>query len=424
MKSIQFIQISFLLIIGLYQNGITASALQDKMLDEYGIDVIGFTEARQGWRLQNTPHQKDISISELRLQMEITGEWDLATINFKGDFYGDLVDESINADVRSLNVLVSPFGFMDIRGGRQMLTWGTGDLLFINDFFPKDWVSFFTGRDDEYLKAPSDALRISVYTPIFNTELIYVPMVNSSVYIDGARLSYWNRFQNKISGSNYILHNENRDNFPDDGEFAGRLYRNMGSMETSIYGFYGFWKTPEGFNPSSGKLIYPRLSAGGASVRAPIFGGIGNMEGGYYYSSDNTDGDNPIIRNSEVRFLAGFEREISSNLTAGIQYYGEWMQDYDEYLKLNSSLPNDEFRQLITLRLRKLLLNQNLILSFFTYYSPSDNDAYIRPKVKYKVTDAIALELGVNIFVGEHQHTFFAQFEDNNNAYGSLRWSF
>ena len=40
-------------------------------------------------------------------------------------------------------------GDIDLKVGRQILTWGTGDLLFINDLFPKDWNSFLLGRDED-----------------------------------------------------------------------------------------------------------------------------------------------------------------------------------------------------------------------------------------------------------------------------------
>ena len=39
-----------------------------------------------------------------------------------------------------------------------------------NILFPKDWQSFFSGRDDEYLKAPSDSLRFTYY---FDNRHIY-----------------------------------------------------------------------------------------------------------------------------------------------------------------------------------------------------------------------------------------------------------
>jgi hypothetical protein len=102
------------------------------------------------------------------------------------------------------------------------------------------------------------------------------------------------------------------------------------------------------------------------------------------------------------------------------------MMDYAEY---ESSLPSgaaqkDEYRHVLTFRLTKLMMNQNLRLSLFTYYSPSDEDAYFRPKVHYKVSDRWAVEAGGNIFTGKDNHTFFGQFKDNTNAYAGSRYSF
>jgi hypothetical protein len=211
-----------------------------------------------------------------------------------------------------------------------------------------------------------------------------------------------------------------------DGEFATRLSKNISSVELSLYGFYGFWKTPEGFNSESGKLTYPRLIAYGGSARGPLLGGIGNVEAGYYDSKDDPTGSDPNIRNSEYRFLAGFEREIVQDLTAGSQYYMEYIKNYDQYL---STLPTgmnqrDKKRHLLTFRLTQLLMNQNLNLSLFTFYSLSDDDSYLRPKIHYKVTDQWAVELGSNLFMGEHDHTFFGQFEDNTNIYAAVRWNY
>ncbi len=63
-------------------------------------------------------------------------------------------------------------------------------------------------------------------------------------------------------------------------------------------------------------------------------------------------------------------------------------------------------------------------LALFTYYSPSDQDGYIRPKAHYKVNDQWAIEAGANIFVGKEGLTFFGQFQDNSNAYAGVRLSF
>ena len=82
----------------------------------------------------------------------------------------------------------------------------------------------------------------------------------------------------------------------------------------------------------------------------------------------------------------------------------------------------DEDRHLITLRSTKLLMDQNLTLSFFLFYSPSDEDAYLRPKATYKVNDAWTVEAGGNVFLGDSQTSFFGQFADNTNVYAAVRW--
>ncbi len=403
-----------------------ASPLQDRLYDKYEIDLNGFIEGRQGRRLQNDPYEKDTSISEMRMQLDLSRDAEWGIIKLKGDLVGDQIEEKAYAELRELNFAFSPLDFMDLKIGRQTLTWGTGDLLFVNDLFPKDWKSFFVGRDDEYLKAPSDAVKGSIFFDLFNIDIVYSPVFNSSQYIDGTRLSYWNSMLGRTAGRDFIFDDHERNSYFQDDEYAARVSKNIGGMELGLYGYHGFWKTPEGLDVKEVKLWYPKLSAYGASARGTLWGGIGNIEVGYYDSQNDRDGEDPLVRNSEIRTVAGFERELASDFTGGFQYYLEWMQEYDTY---KSTLPagmaaKDEFRHVLTLRLTKLLMNQILRLSLFTYYSPSDQDGYIRPKIHYKVTDQWAVEAGANIFAGKYDYTFFGQFQNNTNAYASVRWSF
>ena len=153
--------------------------------------------------------------------------------------------------------------------------------------------------------------------------------------------------------------------------------------------------------------------------------GILSTEVGYYDSKDDSRGTNPLINNSEMRYLIGYSQEIARDFTAGMQYYVEQLLDYSEYrAALTAGTARDRYRHLLTLRLTKLLMNQNLRCSVFGYYSPSDDDVYLRPSINYKASDNTAFEVGANIFWGENPHTFFGQFEDNTNVYGAVRYSF
>ena len=128
----------------------------------------------------------------------------------------------------------------------------------------------------------------------------------------------------------------------------------------------------------------------------------------------------------ELRYLAGYEQELMRNLTGGIQYYVENMCDYDAYRRTlpDGMAARDEFRHVLTLRLTQLLMHQNLGLGLFLYWSPSDHDAFVRPKANYKLNDHWIVEIGGNLFIGEDDHTFFGQFERNNNLYAAVRYGF
>jgi hypothetical protein len=251
----------------------SASDIGDWLYDRYQTELFGFAEARQGWRLPDDPFEKDESVSEIRMQLDLSKEFEGGTAKFKGDLVGDRVHEEVSGKIRELNFSFSPFDYMDVKAGRQIQTWGTGDLLFINDLFPKDWESFFIGRDDEYLKAPSDSLRASLYFDIINIDLSYSPLFNGSVYIDGSRLSYWNG--SRIAGEDSIFNDHERNNFFSDDEISLRLSKTVNGIETALYGYEGFWQTPEGKDQGTGRGIYPRLRSAGGSLRAPVMGGRG-----------------------------------------------------------------------------------------------------------------------------------------------------
>lgn len=393
----------------------------------------GFVEARAGVRLQDDPTQKDMSIGEIRAQMEGTWEVGQATVNLTTDFLFDPVADQDNLDLekgrgaidlREANIVLRPLDNMDLKVGRQIATWGTGDLVFINDLFPKDYNSFFIGRDDEYLKAPSDAIRASIYTKPVNIDVVYTPRFDADRYLDGTRLSYFNPLAGGLVGRNAVVDPDRPDAWFSDDEVAIRAARNIGTVEAAAYYYDGNWKSPMGLDASF-RPTFPKLAVYGASARGPIAGGIGNIEFGYYDSKDDDAGNNPFVPNSQARYLVGFEREAASNLTVGLQYYAEQTLDYGA---LVAALPPgfqtpEETRHVITTRITKLAYNQNLILSAFNFYSPNEEDGYARARATYKVNDDWLVDGGVNVFYGKKQK-FFGQFQDNTNLYVGIRRSY
>jgi len=412
-----------------------AFAVESALLDDLGIALHGFLDARSGTRLQTDPHEGQASLNEARLQLDVNRVGDWATLQLRSDFVLDSVTEEHDQDfeegtgiidLREANLLFSPHPLMDVKLGRQILTWGTGDLLFINDLFPKDWQSFFIGRDEEYLKAPSDAVMVSLFPSFANIDLVYTPRFDSDRFIRGERLSYYNSMLGRRAGQDAVVEVDKPDEWFSDDEWSLRMSRNLAGYEVALYGYSGYWKSPAGMDPNTFLATFPALNVYGASLRGALGSGLFNLETGYYDSRDDRDGNDPLLPNSEWRWLAGYERELARDFTGAFQYYVEALQDYDAY---RDNLPDgqaakDQYRQVLTMRLTKRLLNQNLTLSLFTYWSPSDQDGYLRPNVAYKVTDALLVTAGANLFFGSDEYTFFDQFAKNNNIYAGIRYSF
>jgi hypothetical protein len=410
----------------------------EKESRQFWFTATGFWEARGGIRLQNDDYEKDVSIAETRFQTELEARYAGVTFHLRNDLYydgvvtdhkPDLQEGKGFVDLRTANIAFSPLSFSDLKVGRQILTWGTGDMLFINDMFPKDWQSFFIGRDDEYLKAPSDAVKASVYTDFVNFDVVYTPLFDPDRYPRGVRLSYYNASLGRFAGEDAIARADTPDDWFGEDEWALRLYQNFRGWEFAAYGYDGRWKSPGGMDRRTGVPIFPELSVYGASLRGQIASGIANAEFGWYDSKDDTGGTDPFIDNGQIRFLLGYDRdlpEIARDLKLGLQYYLERMTDYDAYEEnLPPGMPKaDENRHVLTLRLTKMFWNQNLTLSLFTYYSPSDEDVYARPKISYKIDDHFTVTAGGNIFAGAEDHTFFGQFENNTNVYAGIRYGF
>ncbi|WP_196772881.1 hypothetical protein [Pseudodesulfovibrio alkaliphilus] len=399
-----------------------AETLLEQMRER--LELYGFVESRVGARTGADPDEKALSMAETRLQVEAFTGTDSLDLKYRGDIRIDAVAECVAYETREAWAFSRPSDSLDIKVGRQTLTWGTGGLVFLNDLFPKDWQSFFIGRDAEYLKAPSTSAKAGLFSDVANLDIVYTPKFEPDRFVNGEYLSYWDASRQKTVGNKDLLRTDTPDRWFVDDEFAARLYRNVEDYELAAYLYRGFWKSPGGTD-AQGRSIFPELNAYGASIRGTLGAGIGNLEFSYYHSPESRGGRNPSARNSEIRYLAGYAREVWSDCNVWVQYYLEQMLDYGEYrARVDAGKPRDEFRHVLTLQVTQLLMNQNLTLNMDAYYSPSDRDAFLRPSASYKISDRTTASLGANVFFGESRQTFFGQFERNSNVYMALRYSF
>ena len=351
----------------------------------------GFLEAGLGTRFDEDPLvDKRNTLEELRWRIESEWRPGKVTVGVRADAIYDAIESKWDADFRDLTAAFSLGDTIDVKVGRQVQTWGTGDLVFLNDLFPKDFVSFFAGRDDEYLKAPGNAARFTWYSDAINADFVWTPIFEPDIYLTGERFSFYSPQAGENIAPSPPFHAPEPDESFSNGEFALRLYRTVESTEYAVYAYRGFFKQPP----------FAEMNAYGASFRRPAGPGLFNIETSHYDS--DTD---------QTRFLLGYEWEAQPRFTVGLQYY----------LERNEAAKN---RYMLTNRLTYRAGMDKYTWSLFTFYSPSDDDYYFRPQFTYRHSDDWSLTAGANLLGGDETHTFFGQLDDASNAYVRVRYHY
>jgi len=373
----------------------------------------------------SNPDGSDFKWAGERAQLKI--ETDVEPLRFfmKTDVFYDHIDDASKLELREGYADLTSSSY-DVRIGRQIITWGLGDLIFINDVFPKDFEAFFSGRPLEYLKKGIDGIKLGMYPSFASAELIIIPFFEENNFPDPDRFHLFDPMplitdrEEKKPSSTF-----------NNTEVALRLYRDVAGFDASLYFYRGFFRQPSMLPdsltaPTRIDLFFPKLSVYGASLQGRALEGVFSLEAGYYDSREDRDGTDPMSPNPQTRFLTGYQRQLWEDFTLGLQYYLEYMHDYSAYkANLPSGFPLEKkIHDLVTVRLTQFLIHQTLRLSFFSFFSPAARDYMLNPEVKYNFTDNIWAAAGADIFGGGEEWDQFGQLDKNDNIYIQMRYEF
>ena len=92
------------------------------------------------------PDGGDFKWAEERVQLRLDAAKEPFRLFIKTDAFYDHIDEKAQIELREgyIDYIEKKW---DLRAGRQIITWGLGDLIFINNVFPKSMKrSFPAGR--------------------------------------------------------------------------------------------------------------------------------------------------------------------------------------------------------------------------------------------------------------------------------------
>ncbi|MBF0289093.1 MAG: hypothetical protein HQM14_14845 [SAR324 cluster bacterium] len=405
--------------------------------DDNQIVLNGFLEIERGARVgESENHEETWVLANERVRLKTSKSVDKGGFDLKIDFVKDGITRKTEVDIREARLRYSPFRWMDLSIGKQVATWGVGDLIFINDLFPKNWVNLFTGRDIESLKDASNAVRITSYLGNWTWDVVWTPEFDPDSTPTGCRFSVFDPNQGmpvaNTESCGEPVSVEEQNNKDENGEIAMRLKTLFGSQEVALYAYNGFWKNPKGlkFSPAAGLFIpfYPRLGVYGLSSEGQLGPGIVFFEAGHYRSYEDEDGTNPLIENSNVRGMVGYKYQFSADLTLSGQVMSEKMLNYDNY---EDHVPvgliaKDEVRNTVTLRLMQTAQQETLRMSFFVYHRPQHRDDYLRYWVNKRLDDHFDVTVGGNVFSGhpDYLDSEFGMLRKDDNAFVRVKYIF
>lgn len=354
----------------------------------------------------------------VRLQLDAAdGNWRLLA---KGDAAYDHLGRGDQSELREGYVDYAG-GDWDLRVGRQVVTWGYGDLVFVNDVFPKDHEALFAGRPLEYLKRGVDAVKFGAYPEFASFELVVAPSFRESRTPDTRRFHVYDPMPTVT----------NRETVkPGQGDWGLRAYRDIAGWDTAVYLYRGYQRTPS-MRPDSltapTKITYfhPELSVYGASASGRAGDGVLSLELARYDSRQDRTGSDFAVPNSQTRVLAAWQTQPWEDFSLNLQYYAEHMDDYGAYLAAQpAGFPLDKrISHTLGFRATQLLLHQTLRLSLYASRTTSNGDTFANPELRYSFTDRVSVALGANVFGGKPSGSF-GQLSRDDNAYMQWRYEF
>lgn len=357
---------------------------------------------------------------EERAQLKLdaaSGAWRLMA---KGDLAYDHLGRKGESELREGYVDYAASNW-DLRVGRQVITWGLGDLLFVNDVFPKDHEALFAGRPLEYLKRGVDAVKLGAYPEFASFELVAAPNFRESRIPDARRFHVFDPMP-AVTGRETVK--------PGQGEAGLRIYREIAGYDAALYLYRGFQRTPSmrpdsTTAPTKITFFHPKLSVYGASISGRAGQGVLGLEAAYYDSRQDRRGRDFAVPNSQTRLLAGYQIQPAEDLSLSIQYYAETMQHYGDYLAaLPAGFPVEKrWSHTVTARVTQLFLHQTLRLSAYVSYNATNGDRFVNPELRYSFTDRVWGAIGANLFGGKPWGQF-GQLSRDDNVYLQIRYVF
>lgn len=339
--------------------------------------------------------------------------------------------------------------FWGFRLGVQKVAWGKSDGVDItNSVFPKDSTSLF--NDDSSLAV--NAARLSFNGSFFTIDGYWLPLFKGSKL----PLEENNPLRTAIIPSSVNINMMGTDlelpvsignlNFPEmhikNSEYGIKASAYLSFCDLSLYGFYGWDKTPlmdykisTALHPVLGVELpssitingeYQRIAMVGFDAAFPIGAAVLRLENAYFperamQASAETimSGGDIFVKQHQIMGLAGIDW-MPSGWTITAQYYYDVVIDKSDKLQRNDVLTHGA-----TLSVSKTFLQETLELSLSGMMGFNAFDSAVYLQTKYSFTDQLKLSGGCYVFLpGPEKDGTYGAFKNLSAIFIKCQYSF
>lgn len=321
------------------------------------------------------------------------------------------------------------FANFDLRLGKQQIIWGKSDGVFITDVISPRELSAFILPEFEEIRIGINAVKLDYYWGEATIEAVWIPTFQATITPDDDSIwapsvdipaiptsfDYSNSaVEQKLSASEVAL----KYSYLGSAIDFELMFAYMWDDDPALY----ICPTIDSDTGQPNAIIikpeYHRLPLVGASFGKSVLGAVLRGEVAYYFDKKFSAEDllvNGIKEKDYTNYLIGYDHNWFG-VNVSLQFIQEYILDYEK------DISNDEFQSTTTFLASKTFLNETLELSLFSYYGINDNDALLRPKFSYDLSDGFNIILGTDVFIGKEGN--FGQYNDNDMVYLKVRYDF
>ena len=335
----------------------------------------------------------------------------------------DLVDRREPKQARLLEAYANLyFGAVDLRVGKQIISWGRADALNPTDnLTPKDY-TVLSALDEIDRRTGTTAVRANYYRGSHTFSLIWLPLFNPSTIPLTAPRGFHITEERRNSGA-----------WTDQG-FAARWDQTGGDIDWSVNYYQGLNLLPVGrpLSPTRLVLIHNRLNVIGADF-AKALGRYGIRGEAAYVHTQDTKGTDPVTINPSFTYVLGVDRDFTEDLNINIQAYQRFIVNFHSPFDVNNPVLRDaavlnaifnqqldKFQGGFTARIRATWLNKTLESELLGVLNLPRRDFALRPLLGYAFTDVWKGYIGVDLFNGQ-RNSFFGRLQPTSAFFVELR---